>query len=47
MSILMLSHKRASDTIGSVDRSCPSRSKSTLPFPSTKPRTTTWARLPA
>ncbi len=44
MSILMLSCKRVPNTIGRVDSSCPNRSKSSLPLPSTKPQTPALAR---
>ncbi len=45
MSILMLTCKRAPNAIGRVGSNCPSRSKPTLPLPSTKPQPPTLARL--
>ena len=45
MSILILTCKRAPNAMGRMDSSCPSRSKSALPLPSTKPQTPTLVRL--
>lgn len=45
MSILMPTCNRAPNAIGRVDSNCPSRSKSALPWPSTKPQTPTLARF--